>query len=117
MAALPLRRQALCYARNHAPGLLVPYTTGGDRRNYMLDFTVWIDDGHASQDPLSLITGVTGANDRDKQAKVSTADTLWVPAANSAGAWSRWALVETTDPWEAGREMQSSLDRPSEVGV
>ena len=60
---------------------------------------------------------VTGARDKDKQAKVSTARTLWVPAVNNAGTWGRWAFVEITDPWDALDTLRGALDGPAELGV
>jgi hypothetical protein len=33
-----------------------------------------------------------------KEAKVSTAKALWVPAVNNAGTWGRWGFIEIRDP-------------------
>jgi type III restriction enzyme len=88
-----------CYAKNHGLGFLIPYTIGGVQRNYVPDFIATIDDG--PDDPLKLIIEVTGAKDKDKEAKVAAAQTLWVPAVNNAGTWGRWAFVEIRDPWDA----------------
>ena len=38
--------EVLCYVKNHNLGFLIPYTIGGEQRNYMPDFIVRIDDGH-----------------------------------------------------------------------
>ena len=62
------------------------------------------------ENPLNLIVEVTGAKDKDKEAKVSTAKTLWVPAVNSAGTWGRWAFVEVGDPWNAKKEILGQKD-------
>jgi type III restriction enzyme len=57
---------------------------------------------------LHLIIEVTGEKKKDKEAKVATAKTLWVPAVNNHGGLGRWAFVEIDDPWDAlpaiGRE-------------
>ncbi|MCU0981905.1 MAG: hypothetical protein MUF25_22360 [Pirellulaceae bacterium] len=62
------------------------------------------------ENPPNLIVEVTGAKDKDKEAKVSTAKTLWVPAVNSAGTWGRWAFVEVGDPWNAKKEILGQKD-------
>ena len=64
---------------------------------------VRLDDGHGKDDPLNLIIEVSGQARDEKDAKVSTAQTLWVPAVNNAGTWGRWAFVEIDDPWDAKR--------------
>jgi type III restriction enzyme len=97
-----------CYAKNH--GFLIPYTIGGVQRNYVPDFIATIDDGHGHDDPLKLIIEVTGAKDKDKEAKVAAAQTLWVPAVNNAGTWGRWAFVEIRDPWDAKNQIREKLD-------
>jgi len=109
--------EVLCYVKNHNLGFLIPYTTGGNQHNYMPDFIVRIDDGHGPGNLLSLIVEVTGAKDKDKQAKVSTARTLWVPAVNNAGTWGRWAFIEVTDPWDAMGALRGALDSPAKLGV
>jgi type III restriction enzyme len=93
--------EVLCYAKNHNLGFFIPYTLNGQQKNYVPDFLVYLDDGHGRQDPLKLILEVTGERDKEKEAKVSTARGLWVPAVNNAGTWGRWAFVEVADPWNA----------------
>ena len=72
----------------------------GNQRGYVPDFLVRLDDGRGPADPLHLILEVTGEKEKDKEAKVATARTLWVPAVNHAGQWGRWAFVEIEDPWD-----------------
>jgi hypothetical protein len=43
---------------------------------------------------------VTGEQKKDKEAKVSTAATLWTPAVNNHGGFGRWAFLEITGPVE-----------------
>jgi type III restriction enzyme len=102
-------REVLCYVKNHGLGFLIPYTTAGDQRNYMPDFIARIDDGHGGENRLNLIVEVTGAKDKDKEAKVSTARTLWVPAVNNAGTWGRWEFIEIRDPWNGQTAIKEYL--------
>jgi len=101
----------LSYVKNDHLGFLIPYTTGGDQRNYTPDFIVRLDDGRGPDDPLNLILEVTGARDTDKEAKVATARDLWVPAVNNAAAWGRWAFLEIEDPWDARNPIKGSLSK------
>ena len=101
--------EVLCYVKNQNLGFTIPYTIAGDQHNYMPDFIVRIDDGHGPDDPLNLILEVTGEKDGKKEAKVSTAKTLWVPAVNNAGTWGRWEFIEIRDPWNAKSEIRAAL--------
>ncbi|MCY3018514.1 MAG: hypothetical protein NTW87_05725 [Planctomycetota bacterium] len=108
-------KEVICYFKNDIHvGFTIPYTLSGDRRNYVLDFIVRLDDGHGRDNPLNLILEVTGDKDAaKKQAKVSTARALWVPAVNNAGVWGRWAFIEITDPWDAKKTIRSVLRNPA----
>lgn len=109
--------EVLCYVKNQGLGFQIPYTISGVQRNYVPDFIVRLDDGHGRDNPLDLIVEVAGAKDKDKEAKVSTAQTLWVPAVNNAGTWGRWDFVEIRDPWNAQTTLRSSLDARTAAGV
>ena len=93
--------EVLAYVKNQGLGFTIPYTIDGRQRSYLPDFIVRLDDGHGPEDPLNLIVEVSGAQRRDKDAKVQTARDLWVPAVNAHGGFGRWAFVEISDPWEA----------------
>ncbi len=93
--------EVVSYVKNHNLGFFIPYTVSGQQRNYVPDFIARVDDGHGSDDLLNLIIEVSGERDKEKEAKVETAETLWVPAVNNAGAWGRWEFVEVGDPWDA----------------
>jgi hypothetical protein len=57
---------------------------------------------------------------KDKEAKVSTARTLWVPAVNNHGGFGRWAFIEITDPWDAQtsiRKFVAELSSNEPVGA
>jgi len=103
--------EVLAYAKNHNLGFLIPYTTSGDQRHYVPDFIVRLDDGRGRDDPLNLIVEVTGERDKDKAAKVATARNLWIPAANNAGTWGRWAFIEIADPWDAQNAIRTAVQK------
>jgi type III restriction enzyme len=103
--------EVVAYVKNQGLGFTIPYTIAGQQRNYVPDFIVRLDDGVGREDLLNLILEVTGARDKDKEAKTSTARTLWVPAVNNAGTWGRWAFLEITDPWEAKNVIRGWLKR------
>ena len=53
-----------------------------------------LDDGHGADDLLNLILEVSGQKKKEKEAKVRTAKTLWVPAVNNLGTFGRWEFLE-----------------------
>ena len=89
----------------------IPYTLNGEEKNYIPDFIACIDDDHSPDDLLNLIVEVTGEHKKDKAAKVSTANTLWIPAINNHGGFGRWAFIEITDPWNAKNEIREKLQK------
>lgn len=88
--------EVTAYVKNANLGLTVPYTIDGEQREYWPDFIVRIDDGH--DEPLNLIVEVSGPKRRDKEAKIATMHTQWVPAVNAHGGFGRWAFVDVDDP-------------------
>lgn len=107
--------EVVCYTKNQNLGFTIPYTLNGEERNYIPDFIVRVrgmgnDDLTPGPFPtregeigevLNLIVEVTGEKKKDKEAKVSTARNLWVPAVNQHGGFGRWAFLEISDPWDA----------------
>ncbi len=89
------------YVKNQNLGFTIPYILNGEQKNYIPDFIVCIQDGHGQEDLLNLIIEVTGERTAEKQAKVSTAKTLWIPAVNAHGGFGRWEFVEIQDPYDA----------------
>ncbi len=87
-----------CYFKNQNVGFKIPYTANGEEHNYLPDFVARV---RASHGALNLILEVTGQKDKAKEAKVSTAASLWVPAVNNHGGFGRWAYLEVRDPWDA----------------
>ena len=100
----------ISYVKNQNLGFYIPYTVGGEEHNYFPDFIVKINDGHSSENPLNLIIEVTGKKDKDKEAKVSTARNLWVPAVNNHGGFGRWDFVEIYDPWDAKNTIRRIIE-------
>lgn len=93
--------EVIRYVKNHNLGFTIPYMLNGEERNYIPDFIVCIDDKHGKDNLLNLIIEVTGEKRKEKEAKVSTARTLWVPAINNHGGFGRWSFIEIADPWDA----------------
>jgi type III restriction enzyme len=109
--ALETMPEVLRYVKNHSLGFAIPYTLGGEEKNYTPDFIARIDDGHGPEDLLNLIVEVTGEKKKDKAAKVATARTLWVPAINNHGGFGRWAFVENDDPWNAKNQLLAKIEK------
>jgi len=109
--------EVLAYVKNQGLGFTIPYTIDGEERQYVPDFIARIDDGRGSDDPLNLVIEVSGAQRRDKQAKVATARTLWVPGVNTLGTQGRWAFVECEDPWDAEHLIRGELALAEPVGA
>ena len=82
------------YAKNQGIGFRIPYTCDGQAGNYYPDLIVKLDDGRGPADPLNLILEVSGQKKREKDAKVQTATTMWVPGVNNLGTFGRWAFLE-----------------------
>jgi type III restriction enzyme len=119
--------EVFAYVKNQNLGFTIPYTLNGEEHNYYPDFIVRIDDGAASSPSprdegvgrglgggapdnfLNLILECTGQKKKDKEAKVTTAQTLWIPAVNGHGEFGRWAFLEISDPWDAQSLIRAGL--------
>ncbi|MCL2647113.1 MAG: hypothetical protein FWD61_08925 [Phycisphaerales bacterium] len=101
--------EVICYAKNQNLGFFIPYSLNGQQKNYIPDFLVKLDDGHGKDDPLHLIVEVSGEAKKEKEAKVSTAEQLWIPAVNNAGTWGRWDFIEINDPWDAQKIIRAKI--------
>jgi type III restriction enzyme len=101
--------EVLRYVKNDHLGFTIPYTLSGQPKNYIPDFIAHIDDGHGPGDPLQLILEVSGAPNKKKEAKTSTAETMWIPAVNNALTWGRWQFLEITDPWDAEHTIRQAI--------
>jgi type III restriction enzyme len=103
------------YVKNdrQRPGFTIPYTVHGEQREYYPDFIARVDDGRmrAPDDLLNVVIEVTGEMRPEKEAKVATAQRLWVPAVNNHGGLGRWAFVEILDPWRAKTQLRAALGK------
>lgn len=105
--ALEHMGEVKAYAKNITRlDFLIPYTIGGQERSYLPDFIARIDDGHGKEDLLNLIIEVSGERRDDKDAKVATVESLWVPAVNNAGRFGRWGFVQVKDPHKVMLEIR-----------
>ena len=98
--------EVLAYLKNDHLAFKIPYTIAGTRRSFLPDFLVRYDDGLGLADPLHLILEVSGEKDDERDAKVSTARAVWVPAVNHLGTFGRWAFYEIRDPWSCQKEVR-----------
>jgi len=102
--------EVVCYVKNdRQPGFAIPYAFEGNQHQYYPDFVARVDDGHGRADPLNLLIEVTGEKKKEKEAKVATARTLWVPAVNNHGGLGRWAFVEVSDPYNCQTQLRAAL--------
>jgi|ERR1039458_2961006 hypothetical protein len=70
----------------------------------------FVADGvYSPADLLNLILECTGQKKKDKEAKVTTAQTLWISGLNGHGEFGRWAFLEITEPWDAKRSIRQYL--------
>ncbi|MGB3850341.1 MAG: DEAD/DEAH box helicase family protein [Tunicatimonas sp.] len=99
----------MAYAKNHNLGLEVPYQYQGEKRKYLPDFIVRVDDGQA--EPLNLIVEIKGYRGEDAKVKKETMDTYWVPGVNNLKRYGRWAFVEFTDVYEMETDFAEKLEQ------
>jgi type III restriction enzyme len=59
---------------------------------------------------LNLILECTGRKKKDKEAKVTIAQTLWVPPVNNHGEFGQWAFIKVRAPWDAKTEILTALN-------
>jgi type III restriction enzyme len=108
--ALEEMEEVAAYVKNHNLGFTIPYTLNGEERNYIPDFIIHIKDKDGGV--TSLILELTGEKKKDKDAKVSTARSLWVPAVNNHGGFGKWAFLEVSDPWDVKHTIRKSVLDP-----
>ncbi len=106
--------EVVAYVKNDHLGFTIPYTLNGEERSYYPDFIARVRSPRPlgegqGEGVFNLIVEVTGEKKKDKEAKVATARTLWVPAVNNHGGFGRWAFVEITDPWDAENLIRAAL--------
>lgn len=82
------------YVKNQSLGFKIPYTCEGRPGHYFPDLIVKLDDGRSPDDLLHLVLEVSGQKKKEKETKVETARTMWVPAVNNEEVFGRWAFLE-----------------------
>jgi len=101
--------RVLAYVKNHNLGLEVPYRYGPEKRTYIPDFIVLVNDGH--DDPLHLIVEIKGYRREDAKEKKNTMQTYWIPGVNHHGGYGRWAFAEFTDVYSIETEFDGMMGR------
>ncbi len=100
----------LAYVKNHNLGLEVPYKYGSEKRTYIPDFIVLVDDGRGMDDPLHLIVEIKGYRREDAKEKKSTMETYWVPGVNNLERFGHWAFAEFTDVYEIEADFKEKVE-------
>jgi type III restriction enzyme len=96
------------YVKNQGLGLEVPYQHGAQKRTYLPDFIVQIDDGRP--DPLNLVVEIKGFRGEDAKEKAETMRTYWVPGVNNLGSYGRWAFAEFDAVYEIDAAFNQLID-------
>lgn len=102
--------KVLAYVKNHNLGLEVPYKFGSEKRIYIPDFIVQIDDGNGPDDPLHLIVEIKGYRREDAKEKKSTMETYWVPGVNNLEKYGRWSFAEFSDVYEIEADFKEKVE-------
>ena len=89
--------QTIAYVKNYGLDFEVPYVSGSERRQYLPDFIVLVDDGRGKDDPLHLVIEVKGYRYIDANAKKSAMETYWIPGVNKLQNFGRWAFIELNE--------------------
>ena len=100
----------LAYVKNHNLGLEVPYLRGSEKRTYVPDFIVRLDDGRDPEDPLNLVVEIKGYRREDAKDKKTTMEEYWVPGVNRLGGYGRWAFVEFGEVLETEADFDSVIE-------
>jgi len=96
------------YVKNHGLGLEVPYRYGSEKRTYLPDFVVLVDDGQP--DPLHLVVEIKGYRREDAKEKKNTMEAYWVPGVNNMGTYGRWAFAEFTEVFRIESDFEKKVE-------
>jgi type III restriction enzyme len=96
------------YVKNQGLGLEVPYQRGTQKRTYLPDFIVQVDDGNP--DPLNLVVEIKGFRGEDAKIKAETMRNAWIPGVNNLGNYGRWAFAEFTAVYEIDDEFDTLIE-------
>ena len=95
------------YVKNQNLGLEVPYLMAGQRKKYLPDFIVQVDDGQP--EPLNLIVEIKGYRGEDAKEKANTLRAYWVPGVNNLKKFGRWGAAEFTAIYEIDSEFNEMI--------
>lgn len=98
------------YVKNHNLGLEVPYRYGSEKRRYIPDFIVLVDDGRGDDDLLHLIVEIKGYRREDAKEKKATMETYWVPGVNHLGTYGRWAFAEFAEVYQIEADFAARVE-------
>ncbi len=101
------------YVKNAGLGFEIPYRSGGQRRVYLPDYIVQIDDGRGEEDPLNLVVEIKGLKRESDREKIDAAKTYWVPGVNNRGGCGRWDFIELDDLFEIEAELKRLIQEKS----
>lgn len=102
--------QVLAYVKNHNLGLEVPYLHGAEKRTYIPDFIVLVDDGRGQEDPIHLVVEIKGYRRENAKDKKATMENYWVPGVNRHGGYGRWAFAEFRDVLELESDLATVIE-------
>jgi type III restriction enzyme len=102
--------KVIAYVKNQNLGLEVPYRYGSEKRTYIPDFIVLVDDGRGVNDPLHLIIEIKGYRREDAKEKKNTMDIYWIPGVNNLGTFGRWAFAEFTEIYQIETEFAAKVE-------
>jgi type III restriction enzyme len=109
--------RVLAYVKNHGLGFEVPYLRDGERRTYLPDFIVAIDDGRGPDDPLQLVVEIKGYRGEDAKDKANTMRQRWVPGVNALETFGSWAFAEFTNVWTIDSDLSRAVDEAVDAMV
>ena len=98
------------YVKNHNLGFEVPYRYGSEKRKYLPDYIVLVDDGRGDDDLLHLVVEIKGYRGEDARDKKATMENYWVPGVNHLRTHGRWAFAEFTDIWGMQSDFAAAVE-------
>ncbi len=98
------------YVKNHNLGFEVPYLFGSEKRTYLPDFILLVDDGRGEDDRLHLVVEIKGYRREDAKEKKLTMDTYWMPGINNNSQYGRWAFEEFTDVYAMAPDLHRVIE-------
>lgn len=101
--------RVVAYTKNHNLGLEVPYRIGSDKRKYLPDFVLMVDDGRGPEDLVHLVVEVKGYRREDAKDKKIAMETFWVPGVNNVGTFGRWTFAEFRDVFEMEADLSAKV--------